>query len=177
MRITGGSNRGRKLRVSKKGIRPTKAIVRSAIFNIIGARVIGARVLDIFSGSGVLGLEAISRGALECVFIEKKPSILLKNIEILKVKEKAKVSKADFQAGMRRLRPKKFDLIFMDPPYGKGYPGKVLKLIERYSLLKKDGIVIIEHGPKERFSLPPGFSCWKERSYGSSSITLVIKER
>ncbi len=176
MRIIGGCNRGRKLRIAKRGIRPTKSIVRSAIFNIIGSRIVGARVLDIFSGSGALGIEAISRGARECVFIEKKPVILLANIKSLKVTAGAKVLKGDYRSGLKKLSSEKFDVIFMDPPYEKGYPEKVLRLIDRYALLEKDGIAVIEHSPKENFLLPPDFACWKSRRYGNTSLTMVIKE-
>ena len=87
MRIVGGAFNRRALKVPKKGVRPTKGIVRGAIFNIIGEMVVNAEVLDIFAGSGVLGIEALSRGARHCVFIEKNARILRLNISDLMIEK------------------------------------------------------------------------------------------
>ncbi len=107
MRIVGGLNKGRRIKISKRGIRPTKGIVREAIFNVIGIKVQRAYVLDIFAGSGALGLEAISRGARSCAFIEKKPKILLQNIKNLSLNSETKVMAKDFRIWLKNNRMRK----------------------------------------------------------------------
>ena len=113
MRIVGGLNKGRRIKISKRGIRPTKGIVREAIFNVIGVKVQRAYVLDIFAGSGALGLEAISRGARSCAFIEKKPKILLQNIKNLSLNSETKVMAKDFRIWLKKIACEKFDIIFL----------------------------------------------------------------
>lgn len=173
MRIAGGQNKGRRLKVSKKGIRPTKGIVREAIFNIVGSRIQGAEGLDIFAGSGALGLEAISRGAKNCVFIEKKPRTLLQNIKNLFSVKKTKVIKNDFRIGLRKVKKQKFDIIFLDPPYNKNYIEKTISIISKYGLLKDEGIIIAEHYVSEKFGLPDDLCIVKEKRYGETTVTLI----
>ncbi|MCK4250675.1 16S rRNA (guanine(966)-N(2))-methyltransferase RsmD [candidate division WOR-3 bacterium] len=173
MRIVGGLNKGRRIKISKKGIRPTKGIVREAIFNIIGEKVQNACVLDIFAGSGALGLEAISRGAKSCSFIEKKPKILLQNIENLSLTSKTKVITGDFRIGLRKSRGKTFDLIFLDPPYNKNYVEKTIKLISRHRVLKDKGIIVAEYYPEEKFTLPDDLSMLKTKRYGETAVAFI----
>ena len=173
MRIAGGQNKGRRLKVSKKGIRPTKGIVREAIFNIVGSRIQGVEGLDIFAGSGALGLEAISRGAKSCVFIEKKPRTLLQNIKNLFSVKKTKVIKNDFRIGLRKVKKQKFGIIFLDPPYNKNYIEKTISIISKYGLLTDEGIIIAEHSVSEKFCLPDDLCIVKEKHYGETTVTLI----
>jgi 16S rRNA (guanine966-N2)-methyltransferase len=173
MRIVGGRDKGRRIKVSRQGIRPTKALVREAIFNIIRKRICDAEILDIFAGSGALGIEAVSRGAKSCVFVEKKPKILLLNIQNLSLMNNTEVIKSDFRAGCRRVKGKKFDVIFLDPPYNRNYVQQTIKLISQYSLLKEDGIIVAEHCTEEEFDVPENLSKIKERSYGDTAVTFI----
>lgn len=175
MKIVGGKNKGRCIRVPKKGIRPTKGIVRGAIFNIIGPQIHNDNVLDIFAGSGALGLEAISRGAKSCVFIERKPKILLENIKNFRhLTKKIRVISSDFRQGLKWVN-EQFDIIFVDPPYHKNYIQKALGLITKHSLLTNQGIVVVEHHYKEKFALPKHFSMSKEKKYGETIVSFLAK--
>ncbi|MBA7624370.1 Ribosomal RNA small subunit methyltransferase D [subsurface metagenome] len=173
MRIVGGLNKGRRIKISKRGIRPTKGIVREAIFNVIGVKVQRAYVLDIFAGSGALGLEAISRGARSCAFIEKKPKILLQNIKNLSLNSETKVMAKDFRIWLKKIACEKFDIIFLDPPYSKNYVGKTIKLISQHKLLKAKGIIVAEHHPEEKFILPEDLSILKRKRYGETAVTFI----
>ncbi len=173
MRIVGGLNKGSRLRVSKRGVRPTKAIVREAIFNIIGNLIPAADVLDIFAGSGALGLESLSRGAQHCVFIDKNTSTLKKNIAALNVSDKCRVIKADFTHGIRRLRSGSFDIIFIDPPYHGTYIERTMNAIRKYKILKVDGIVVAEHGIDQEITVPPEFIVSKKRKYGDTAVLFI----
>ncbi|SFM52427.1 16S rRNA (guanine(966)-N(2))-methyltransferase RsmD [Thermodesulforhabdus norvegica] len=123
IRITGGRFKGRRLLVpGGKKVRPTTERVRESIFSIIGDRVQGARVLDVFAGTGVLGLEALSRGAVHAVFIERNPrvfSVLKQNIALCNAEKESEVYCLDWLKGVKKLfeRGLAFDLIFADPPY------------------------------------------------------------
>lgn len=175
MKIVGGKNKGRRIRVPKKGIRPTKGIVRGAIFNIIGPQIHDDNVLDIFAGSGALGLEAISRGAKSCVFIERKPKILFENIKnFCHLTKKIRVISSDFRQGLKMVN-EQFDIIFVDPPYHKNYIEKALRLITKHSLLTNRGIVVVEHHYEEKFALPEHFSMSKEKKYGETVVSFLAK--
>lgn len=173
MRIVGGKAKGRRLKVSKKGTRPTKGIVREAILNIIRSIVHESHVLDIFAGSGALGIEALSCGAKHCVFIEKNPKALIGNIARLSLGESALVISTDFRAGMKKLKGQEFDIIFLDPPYSKRYVEKVIGLIAQQHLLKSGGIIVAEHDPEEEFAVPEGYSIQQQKRYGDTKVTFL----
>lgn len=174
MRVAGGNRKGQRLKVSRKGIRPTKNIVREAIFNIIGNYIHDAKVLDIFAGSGALGIESLSRGAAHCVFIEKRPKILAENIEKMLFKDQTEIIKGDFKAGLMRIKKRSFNIIFLDPPYYEDYMEKALALISNHNLLQNSGLIIAEHSPKKNFVLPGGFSLFKEKQYGETAVTFIV---
>jgi 16S rRNA (guanine966-N2)-methyltransferase len=173
MRIVGGALRNRSVKVPKKGVRPTKGIVRGAVFNIIGDIVINAEVLDLFAGSGILGIEAISRGAKHCFFVEKNPRALHANISGLLLERKATILAQDYRNALRWLRSRRFDLILADPPYNKNFVQRVIDSIRRYALLNNDGILMIEHSPREQMLIPEDLSLFKQRRYGDTVITFL----
>ena len=175
MRIIGGQNKRRRIKVSKKGIRPTKGIIRGAIFNIIRDKVHNACILDIFAGSGSLGLEAISRGAKSCVFIEKRPKILFQNIEDFSVADKTRVITGDFRVGLTKIGGMQFDIIFMDPPYYKNYVEKTLTLITKHHLLRKEGVIVAEHYCDEEFALPNSLFIFKQKRYHKTAVSFIVK--
>lgn len=177
MRITAGKDKGRSIRVSKKGIRPTKGIVRQAIFNVIGDMICGASVLDLFAGSGALGIEAISRGARFCTFIERSPKILFENLRNLLILNNTKVLSGDFRPALKRLKGNKFDIVFIDPPYRSNYLGIALKLIREKGLLNDGGMIVAEHPFKEPLKIPDGYLIVKEKRFGNTAISFIKKEK
>ena len=182
MRIIGGEFRSRKIeRPSFDVARPTKDRVREAVFSIIAARLEGARILDVFAGSGAYGLEALSRGAKSCIFVEKHvecTGIISSNIKKLGVVEKTKIRKRDVFECLEDLGRKgeKFDIIFSDPPYGLDITKNILIMIERYDILSDFGLLVAEHDSKEE--IPEGVgtvSIYKQKTYGISSISVFLK--
>lgn len=155
MRVISGKAKGIHLEsLEGKQTRPTLDRVKEAWFNIIQNELIDAQVLDLFSGSGALGIEALSRGAKQTVLCDKSTEsirIIQKNLEKTRLSENANVIKNDFRKTLIFLKDKyKFDLIFIDPPYADEMVQEaVLKIIE-YDLLKEDGIIMIETDEEER---------------------------
>lgn len=173
MRIIGGQFRGRKL-VEFPGadVRPTGDRVKESLFNILTPRLYGARVLDLFCGSGALGLESLSRGAAEVVFNDAAKSsleILKKNLALLKAdKSFYRVVNLDYALCLRTLRGK-FDLIFVDPPYRSDVGADVLRLIGEKELLSEGGTVVYERD--EPFGeIPTGWTLTDERKYGRTKL-------
>lgn len=170
MKVIAGINKGRHLKLSKMRIRPTRAMVRSAIFNVLGERVKYARVIDIFAGTGALGIEALSRGARFCVFIENQPKALIQNIRMLNLQNWTKVINLDFRPGIKKLSGMKFDIVFIDPPYKSSYLNQALKLLYFYKLLSKDSIIVAEHSYISPGIIPDEYKILKEKKYGSTLI-------
>lgn len=175
MRIVGGAWKTRSIKVPKKGVRPTRSIVRAAIFNIIGDKVADSEVLDIFAGSGALGIEAISRGAWHCTFVERESRILWTNIENLSLGDKVTIMSQDFRPALKKLKEKEYDLIFADPPYNKRFVQNTLNLIERYGLLRTTGFLIIEHSPRERILVSDALSVTKQKKYGDTVVSFITQ--
>ncbi|MEO0205507.1 MAG: 16S rRNA (guanine(966)-N(2))-methyltransferase RsmD [candidate division WOR-3 bacterium] len=173
MKILAGSNKGRYLKVAKTGIRPTKAIVRSAIFNILRDCIYNADVIDIFAGTGALGIEALSQGARTCVFIEQNPKVLLENIKQLKIQKEIQVIRQDFRPALKKLLGKKFDIAFIDPPYKKGFLVETLRLIYFYGLMRREGIIVAEYPYFNRLVIPQEFIVLKEKKYGDTLLSFL----
>lgn len=156
MRVIAGIAKGHKLSVpSGQHIRPTADRVREALFSVLGERVLESRVLDLFAGSGALGIEALSRGAASCIFVDssrKSIQAIIKNLEKTKFQVEAEIIKGNVESVLEQLitRAEQFDLIFLDPPYRiKLTDLKVmLERLSRESLINHDGIVVIEHSSK-----------------------------
>lgn len=150
MRIISGTSRGSRL-VTLEGTetRPTLDRVKEPLFSIIQMHIKDARVLDLFAGSGALGLETLSRGAESAVFSDisdKAINVIKQNAEKTKLAEKAIVLKGSYEQILKQMKSenKEFDLIFLDPPYKSGLLEDAIKKILEYNLLAKEGIVIIE---------------------------------
>ena len=148
LRIIAGELKGRRLRVPRAGVRPTGEKVREALFDILGTGARDARVLDLYSGSGALGLEALSRGAREVVFVEadrESARILALNVESLGGGPRCRVHHAEvLEALAGRWLEGRFELIFADPPYGGDEPTRMLPLIADLDLLVADGLLVVE---------------------------------
>jgi 16S rRNA (guanine966-N2)-methyltransferase len=151
--------------------------VREAIFDILGDRVAGAAVLDLFAGSGALGLEALSRGASRAVLVESDPvafGVLRKNIESLGAGE-AEGCLLDYRQALRRLRARsmRFGIAFLDPPYGKGLAADSAARLSRAGLLQPGGTVVVEEAfraPEAAF--PEGWAPSVDRRYGDTRVML-----
>src|SRR2546430_699252 len=135
LRVSGGEARGRRLK-APKNIRPTQGMVKQAIFNMVGARIEGANVLDLFAGSGALGIEALSRGAVSVTFVDQEPrglAILRQNLDALGFKDRARVVRADvvrwLEASPDSVRSA--DFVFLDPPYDDVVLAKALRVLDR----------------------------------------------
>ncbi|MBE0432842.1 16S rRNA (guanine(966)-N(2))-methyltransferase RsmD [candidate division WOR-3 bacterium] len=164
----------RSLKVPAKGVRPTRGMIREAVFNILGDRIVDAEVLDIFAGSGALGIEALSRGAKHCTFIEKSARVLRANIASLSLKEQTTVLAGDFRPALRRLKGRNFDVVFADPPYKMDYVQPTIELIVRHTLLARDGMIVVEHSSIEDLSLPDELTAIKKKQYGTTSISYIV---
>lgn len=182
MRIIGGEHRGRKIKQPESGAtRPTKDRVREAVFNMIAEKVPGARVLDIFAGSGAYGLEALSRGASGAVFVEKDREairVISENIAALGVDDRAKVVAKEVSEALEILKKEEgFDLVFSDPPYGQGMAKNILIMIYQYDIVIPSGTVIIEHHKDESLPEREGpLSIYKQKTYGDICISVFSKK-
>ncbi len=179
MRIITGDFKGRRLEMpANKDIRPTSEKVKEAIFSTISPYIYEATCVDLFCGTGNLGLEALSRGADLCYFCDNnRESINLtkRNIEMCKAEEWSQTMVGDFERNLARLgeRGEKIDIFFLDPPYGEGYYEKCFQLIREYGLLAEEGIILAEHNSREAFPDEiEGFSKLKEKSYGTIGFTI-----
>lgn len=177
MRITGGTARGKLLApLSGLDIRPTPDKVRQALFNILRSRfgpLNDRRILDLFSGSGALAIEALSRGAREAVLIDQgrqAAGVIPKNLQDCRVSERARFFPGDVLATLPRLATA-FDIIFLDPPYGQGLQQQTLELISRFQLLAQDGIICAEAARNEDLPERAGqLQRESTRIYGSTAL-------
>ena len=176
MRIISGEYRGRKLESPKTNdVRPTTDKVKEAMFSILMPYIEGARCLDLFSGTGGLGLEALSRGAEFCVFCDRdRAGIALtkENIRKCGAEGKSRVVQGDYMKTLERAE-ERFDIILIDPPYDSGIYEKCLSSIEKLDLLSDEGIIITEH---EKNVVLPDYlgklSKIKERKYGQTVLSI-----
>ena len=181
MRIIGGKYRSRVLaEFQGENVRPTSDRAREALFNILSLKIYGARVLDLFAGSGALGLESLSRGAKEVLFNDLSRdsiAILKKNLTTLKIPvngEEAKVCNMDYLTCLGQARGE-FDLIFIDPPYRFDYGEKALESIAQKGLLSENGIAMYERDRPFEGNIQ-GLEKYDERKYGKAYLTFFRKQ-
>jgi 16S rRNA (guanine(966)-N(2))-methyltransferase RsmD len=178
VRIIAGRLKGRRLAAVRGAIRPTADRVREAIFNILGPIVLEAQVLDLFAGTGALGIEALSRGAARAVFVENHASslqVLRQNLAQCGLTDVSQVLPQDAARALATLaaQGERFGLIFLDPPYGKGLPGQILPLVARNNLLAQEGLVVVEHRRGEEMADNYQHLARRdERGYGDTVISL-----
>ena len=156
MRVISGASRGTKLfSLEGENTRPTLDRVKEALFNIIQMELNDAIVLDLFAGSGALGIEALSRGAKKFYFCDSSieaTNIINKNLEKTKLKEKSKVYKLKFEEALKIIKNEniKFDIIFLDPPYKTNYISKAIEKILEYNLIKDNTLLVLETDEENR---------------------------
>jgi 16S rRNA (guanine966-N2)-methyltransferase len=183
MRIIAGAFKGRRLAPVKGLIRPTSAKVREAVFSILGAEVLGARVLDLFAGTGALGIEALSRGAAEAVFVEDHPEalkVLRRNLEALGLLNRTTVWPLPVTTALKKLagRGERFGLAFMDPPYGGGESVAALSALASLNLLWPRARVVVEHSRRENLPEERGALTRLEvRRYGDTQVAFYLVEK
>ncbi|MBM4284487.1 MAG: 16S rRNA (guanine(966)-N(2))-methyltransferase RsmD [Deltaproteobacteria bacterium] len=176
MRIIAGHLKGRRLAPVKGRTRPTGAKVREAIFNILGEAVAGVRVLDLFAGTGALGLEALSRGAQEAVFVEDHPAALAalrRNLEELAVRSQARVLALPVRTALKKLSRgrERFGLVFLDPPYDQGLLAPALQALVTAGVLAPGAWVAAEMSSREEAPVLPGaLSLVETRRYGDTQV-------
>ncbi len=172
MRIISGKAKGRRLTaLPGNNTRPTTDRIKESIFNLIQGYIMNSNVLDLFSGSGSLGLEAISRGAKLSILVEgnrKAQKIIEENIGIVNI-ENVKLIKKDVYSFIPN---EKFDIIFMDPPYDKNHVSKTLNHIIENDFLNKEGIIVIEHSKNEGVEEYSSLELIKSRQYGITCISI-----
>ncbi len=183
MRIIGGSLRGRRFEApSGSLVRPTSDRVREAIFNILGPPPSGTRVLDAFAGAGSLGMEALSRGASDVLFIDRARAsldCLRRNLNNLGVGQSARVQRGDalalvqrWQRGDGSASPRRFRWVFLDPPYKGDSADRMLDLLGASDLLETDAVIVVEHDRRN----PPGdehgsLERTDRRKYGDTTVS------
>ena len=176
MRVITGTARGRVLKeLMGMETRPTTGKVKESLFSIIQFDIEGRRVLDLFAGTGQLGIEALSRGAAECVFVERRSDavhLVQENLALCKLTDRAHVRQGDALAYLRS--GEKFDLVFLDPPYASGLLEQALTDIAAFDICRQHGIIVAEH-PADR-SLPAPAAPYRVRRtyrYGRIALTLI----
>lgn len=183
MRVISGKGKGKRL-FSIKGLnlRPTSDRVKEAIFDILQDHIEGRQVLDLFAGTGALGIEALSRGAGRAVFVEESPrslTVLRKNIEECRVKDRAQVLAREVMTGIKILEAKgeSFQLIFLDPPYGKGFAHKTLKALATSSIVSPDTLIVAEHATTDDIFSIPHLERVDARKYGGTLVSFFRTQK
>ena len=185
MRVTGGELGGRRIRVPGGAVRPTQDRVREALFSSLGGRVAGARVLDLFAGTGALGIEAYSRGASTVTWVEQDPAvfrILRANVVNLCGDDPGlRVIRRDAYRFLRQdpIGPG-FDLVLADPPYrGRGQGGgageTLLPLLAAGRILEPAGCLVLEQGADEPVAEPAGWTLARDRAYGNTRLLMYTR--
>ncbi len=189
MIITAGKYKGRKVKTLKSAdVRPTSSKVRESIFNMVQlsenttAFYEGpTKFLDLFAGSGIMGLEALSRGAQSAVFAEKNPEaikVLKENLSIVENQENIVLMPYDALKTLNKFKKCEFNFIFIDPPYKSGLYKPALKLISKKEILINNGIIALEHESGKNFSglaNELGFEVYKTKKYGDTAITIIYR--
>lgn len=180
MRVITGTARGRKLK-EPLGMetRPTTDRVKEGIFSSIQFEIEGRRVLDLFGGTGQMGIEALSRGAAHCTFVDLRreaANMIRENLEITGLSDRASVVQGDYLAFLTRCR-ETFDLIFLDPPYGSGLLEKAMETIATIDIVSENGIIVCEIGSDESWpEVSAPYRMQKEYRYGKIKTALYRRE-
>ncbi|MEX0587452.1 MAG: 16S rRNA (guanine(966)-N(2))-methyltransferase RsmD [Patescibacteria group bacterium] len=178
MRIAGGKVKGHPLKVPRaRDIRPTQESIRLAIFNILGDLVKDRKVADLYAGSGSLGIEALSRGAREAIFIDSNRhacEIIRENLSPSQIEPKGRVICLEVKRALQELPSQSLELVFLDPPYAVGKMDHVFSALLPH--LKRGAVVVYEHS---KMTEPPnllGLRIFDRRIYGTTKVTFMTKE-
>lgn len=181
MRVISGKCRGTHL-IAPEGIetRPTTDRIKETLFNMIAFDLPECQFLDLFSGSGAIGIESLSRGAKQAVFVEqgdKAFRCIRENLEKTRLKESSEILTCSAQDAVKLLAQRKmsFDIIFMDPPYALEGIDQLINSIAEYDLLNEDGYIILERSTKSIVNLPTSLVLWKEKKYRTTTLSFIKK--
>jgi len=182
LHVIGGEARGRRLRSPPAGVRPTSAILRRSLFDILGARVTGARVLDLYAGAGTLGIEALSRGAASAQFVDRDrrcANVIAANLALAGIGAQAEVDCARAGSWIEHHRDRlgEFDLVFIDPPYGDAGLQEVLELLSGPGGITGDALVVVEESRRSTPSAPASLELVRLVRHGDSTLTLLRRAR
>lgn len=178
MRIIAGSAKGMKLKgPDGSEFRPTADKVKEALFSILGHRVIDAIFIDLYAGSGAVGIEALSRGASSCIFIEnKKTSLQLieENLKKTRLGEGTKIINNEVKKALKNMAAEniKADLVYLDPPYNSPDLATVVRSLFELGIVADNGLVIAEHSSKNR-DWANSFNLLKQKRYGDTILTII----
>ncbi|SBV95861.1 RNA methyltransferase, RsmD family [uncultured Eubacteriales bacterium] len=180
MRVITGTARGRRLKeLEGMETRPTTDRVKEGLFNAVQFDIEGRRVLDLFAGTGQLGIEALSRGAASCAFVDLRrdaAALTRENLALCGFEDRGKVHQTDYLAFLSSCR-EKFDLILLDPPYAKGLLEKALETIAKIDIVSANGIIVCESALEQALpELPAPYDKGREYRYGKIKITLYSRK-
>ncbi|MDD4842746.1 MAG: 16S rRNA (guanine(966)-N(2))-methyltransferase RsmD [Anaerotignum sp.] len=182
MRVISGAAKGRKLQtIDGLSTRPTTDRIKETLFNIISFDLPESRFLDLFSGSGAIGIEALSRGAKEAIFVDHNPQcqqVIRENLMHTKLDKQGRVIGLEVPNALAQLAKEKaeFDIIFLDPPYEAGLTEPTLLEIVKGGLLNKDGYIIVERSAQVPLASIPGFRVLREKEYRTTIMTFLCLE-
>jgi 16S rRNA (guanine(966)-N(2))-methyltransferase RsmD len=185
MRIIGGHDRGRRLRAPRGlATRPTADRVRVTLFDVLGPAIAGARVLDLFAGTGAVGIEALSRGAARVVFVEKDPAALHALRANLAALGTSRAAARVMAGDVLRMLPdlatheEPFDLVFLDPPYAAGLAGRALATLAAARVCRPGSEVVVQHSTRDMLPAVAGFPEHRRgRRFGDTALTFLRAER
>ena len=182
MRVIAGAAGGIRLMVPETDVRPTMDRVKAAIFSSLGERIVNARVLDLFAGTGALGIEALSRGAASAMFVEEnRAAVLAIEQNFIRTKLRGRVRKQEVFAFLESSRPnERYDIIFADPPYEKTKSGgEFTRLLldhqKLHDLLEPDGVFILEKRPEEQMVEPALWEILRAKKYGATEVLVLSR--
>ena len=181
MRIVAGKRKGLVIKsIEGESTRPTRDMVREALFSILVNDINEAKFLDLFAGSGAIGIEALSRGASEAWFSDINPKcirIINENITKAKFNDQAKVFNTDYKLVLKKLQGRKFDIIFIDPPYNQGLGIDAINKISEYDILSDYGIIILETDTNEEVpELIGRYEKYNYKRYGRNILSLYRRK-
>ena len=177
MRITGGELKGRKIKIPPaSSARPLLSRVRKSLFDVVGRKIEGSRFLDLYAGSGAVGIEALSRGAREVIFVEKNlccVAVIKENLSTLGLFSRFRIYPKNVLVVLERLLEKEaFDIVFIAPPYCKGMQNQTLNIIEEKEIHGQT--VVVQHSPKEKVNFVRRNLCLtKQKKYGDTILTFL----
>ena len=177
MRIIAGSAKGIRLATPKnKAVRPTLDRVRESLFNILAPRLADALVLDLFAGTGAVGIEALSRGACTAWFIdndERSLRLVRQNLQLAKVESQGRVLRRNLPGGLRDWTPAKgsFDIIYADPPHKFEDFDSLAEVIGRQGLLNPEGLLVLEHSSRREMVLPALWQAMRTQRFGETTVS------
>ena len=180
MRVISGSARGKRLKELKgMDTRPTTDKVKESLFNIIQFEIEGRRILDLFGGTGQLGIESLSRGAAHCTFVDMRrdaAALIRENLKETGLYDKARVIQGDSLSFLSSCR-EKFDVVFLDPPYHTDLIDKALELVSKIDILSEHGIIICETMAQRQLpELPAPYQWGKDYRYGQIKLTICRRQ-